>query len=82
MSFSHYTDSLSQQIFELGSDGLQREFLGHKVSIGTAKMAHQDHRLGAMIQAVLDGGNGGLDPENHQAQGFDSVPLTPSTFNL
>lgn len=52
-----------QQGLELGSDRLQGIFLRHEVSVRTAQVAHQDHRFGAVVQAVFDAGNCRLDPE-------------------
>lgn len=43
-------------------------------------MAHQDHRLGSMIQAMLDGGNGRLNPENHRAQECDLILLRTQLY--
>lgn len=60
--------SPSQQALQLSGNGFQREFLWHKVPVGTSQVAHQNNRFGPVVQAVLDGGNSRLDSEkeNHQ----------------
>lgn len=50
-------DVLAEQLLELGDDGLQA-VLGVLLSIGTAQVGHQDDGLGAIVDSVLDGGNG------------------------
>lgn len=51
----------SQQALQFSGDRFQREFLWHEVTVGPSQVAHQNNRLGAVVQAVLDGGNGRLD---------------------
>lgn len=52
-----------QQGLELSGDRLQGVLLRHEVSVRAAQVAHQDHRFGPFVQAVLDAGNSGLDPK-------------------
>lgn len=53
-------DALSEQLLELGHDGLQA-VLGVGLAIGTAQMRHQDHGFGAGLDGMLDGGEGADD---------------------
>lgn len=50
-------DVLAQQFLELGNDGLQR-VLGVGGAVGTTEVRHEDDRLGAIVNGMLDGGDG------------------------
>lgn len=50
-------DGLAQQALELGNNGLEG-VLGVDGTIGASKVGHQDDGLGAIVESVLDGGNG------------------------
>lgn len=50
-------DGLAQQLLELGDDGLQA-VLGVDLAVGTAQVGHEDNGLGAILNGVLDGGQG------------------------
>lgn len=70
--------SLSQQSLELSSDRLQRILLRHGVPVRTAQMAHQNHGLRPVVQAVLDAWHRRLDPENS----WDQQPVVSLWFTL
>lgn len=53
-------DALAEELLELGHDGLQR-VLGVDLAVGTAEMGHEDDGLCAMVDGVLDGGDGADD---------------------
>ena len=53
-------DAPAQQLLKLGNDGLQAVLLV-PLAIGTAKVGHQDDGLGAIVEGVLDGGEGTND---------------------
>lgn len=50
-------DGLAQESLELRNNGLEG-VLGVDGAIGTAKVGHQDDSLGAIVESVLDGGDG------------------------
>ena len=50
-------DALAEKLLELGSNGLQA-VLGVLLAIRTAEMGHQDNGLGAVVDGILDGGEG------------------------
>lgn len=50
-------DALAEQLLELGNDGLQA-VLGVLLAVGAAEVGHEDNRLGAILDGVLDGGQG------------------------
>ena len=53
-------DGLAQQLLELGLDRLQA-VLGVDLAVGTAEVRHEDDRLGAILNGVLDGGESSND---------------------
>lgn len=48
---------LAQELLELGNDGLERVLLVGR-AVGAAEMGHEDDGLGAIVEGVLDGGEG------------------------
>lgn len=50
-------DGLAEQLLKLGHDGLQA-VLGVGASVGTAQVGHEDNSLGAVVDGILDGGDG------------------------
>jgi hypothetical protein len=50
-------DLLADELLELSDNGLQRVLLGD-LSVGTAKVGHEDNGLGAILDSVLDGRDG------------------------
>lgn len=48
-------DGLSEKLLKLRNDGLEG-VLGVGRSVGTSKVGHEDHGLGAIVDGVLDGG--------------------------
>lgn len=50
-------DGLAQKLLELGNNRLEG-VLGVDSAIGTSKVGHQDDSLGAIVESVLDGGDG------------------------
>lgn len=52
--------ALAQLLLELGDDGLQR-VLGVDLAIGAAQVGHEHDGLGAMVNGVLDRGDGADD---------------------
>lgn len=50
-------DGLAQELLELGNNRLEG-VLGVDSAIGTSKVGHQDDSLGAIVESVLDGGDG------------------------
>lgn len=48
-------DAPAKELLKLGDDGLQA-VLGVLLAVGTTKVGHQDHRLGAVADGILDGG--------------------------
>jgi len=51
---------LSKQLLQFTGDRCKRTFL-HLLSVGTAQMRHQDDGLGAVVDSILDGGQGADD---------------------
>lgn len=51
------SNALAKQLLELRNDGLER-VLGVHGTIGTSKVRHEDDRLGAVVESMLDGGDG------------------------
>jgi hypothetical protein len=49
-----------EQLLELGDDGLER-VLGVGLAVGAAEVGHQDDGFGAIVDGVLDGGDGAGD---------------------
>lgn len=49
-------DGFAQELFKLGQDGLQA-VLGVGRPVRAAQMRHQHHRLGTVVDGVLDGGD-------------------------
>ena len=52
--------ALAQQLLELGHHRLQR-VLGVDLAVRAAEVGHQDDSLGAIVDSVLDGGDGTSD---------------------
>ena len=50
-------DLLADELLELSDNGLQG-VLGVDLAVGTAQVGHEDNSLGAIVDGVLDGGNG------------------------
>jgi len=50
-------DALAEELLELGNDGLQR-VLGVDLAVGASEVGHEDDGLCAMVDGVLDGGDG------------------------
>jgi hypothetical protein len=50
-------DALAEKLLEHGNNGLQA-VLGVDLAVGTAKVGHEDHSLGAVLDSILDGGEG------------------------
>lgn len=50
-------DALSEKLLEHGHDGLQA-VLGVDLAIGAAEVGHEDNGLGAVVDGILDGGEG------------------------
>lgn len=50
-------DLLAEELLELRNNGLQG-VLGVGLAVGTAKVRHEDNGLGAMVERILDGGDG------------------------
>lgn len=50
-------DTAAKKLFELRDDGLQA-VLEVLLAIRTAEVGHQDDRLGAIVDGILDGGQG------------------------
>lgn len=53
-------DALAEELLELRDDGLQR-VLGVDLAIGAAEVGHEHNGLGAIVDGVLDGGDGADD---------------------
>lgn len=53
-------DGLAEQLLELRDDGLER-VLGVDGTVGAAEVGHEDDRLGAIVEGVLDGRDGADD---------------------
>ncbi|POR33511.1 Uncharacterized protein TPAR_06301 [Tolypocladium paradoxum] len=53
-------DLVAEQLLELRDDGLQR-VLGVDLAVGAAEVGHEDDGLGAVVEGVLDGGDGADD---------------------
>lgn len=50
-------DALAKELLELRDNGLQG-VLGVDLAVGTAKVGHEDNGLGAIVDGILDGGDG------------------------
>jgi hypothetical protein len=50
-------DALAKQLLQLGDNGLQA-VLGVGLAVGTAQVRHQHDGLGAVVNGILDGGQG------------------------
>ena len=50
-------DLLAQELLELGNDRLERVLLV-RGAVGAAEVGHEDDGLGAIVEGVLDGGEG------------------------
>lgn len=50
-------DLLADELLELSNDGLQR-VLGVDLAVRAAQVGHEDDSLGAIVDGVLDGGDG------------------------
>ena len=50
-------DALAEELLELGDNGLQG-VLGVDLAVGTAEVGHEDNGLGAIVDGILDGGDG------------------------
>lgn len=50
----------AEELLELGDDGLER-VLGVGLAVGAAEVGHQDDGFGAIVNGVLDGGDGAGD---------------------
>lgn len=53
-------DGLAQELLEFGDDGLQA-ILGVGASVGATQVGHEHYGLGAIVDSVLDGGDGACD---------------------
>lgn len=54
------SDALAEELLELGNNRLQGIFRVGR-AVGAAEVGHEDDRLGAIIESVLDGRNGADD---------------------
>lgn len=50
-------DGLANQLLKLSNNGLER-VLGIDGAVGAAKVGHEDDGLGAVVESMLDGGDG------------------------
>lgn len=50
-------DGLAQELLELGDNGLERVLLVGG-AVGAAEVGHEDDGLGAVLEGILDGGEG------------------------
>lgn len=50
-------DAAAEKLLELRNDRLERELVVD-LAIRAAQVGHQDHSLGAVVDGILDGGNG------------------------